>query len=77
MSNFPYEDIVDLPRPVSKKHKPMPMEKRAAQFLPFAAVTGYESAIEKAAQKKQAAVENEVELIVDPDIQELTGDLPV
>ena len=45
-----YDDIIDLPRPVSKKHPPMPMAKRAAQFLPFAALTGFEAEIEEAAR---------------------------
>ena len=43
-----YSDMLDLPRPVSKKHAPMAVEKRAAQFAPFAALTGFEGAIEKA-----------------------------
>ena len=37
-----YDDIIDLPHPVSKKHPQMPSEDRAAQFSPFAALTGYE-----------------------------------
>lgn len=40
-----YADIIDLPHPVSKRHRPMSMEKRAAQFAPFAALTGFENAI--------------------------------
>lgn len=40
-----YDDIIDLPHPVSKKHPQMPSEDRAAQFSPFAALTGYERAI--------------------------------
>ena len=43
-----YSDLLDLPRPVSKKHPPMSIEKRAAQFMPFAALTGFESAVQKA-----------------------------
>ena len=43
-----YSDMLDLPRPVSKKHPPMSIEKRAAQFMPFAALTGFESAVQKA-----------------------------
>ena len=31
-----YDDIIDLPQPVSKKHPQMPSEDRAAQFSPFA-----------------------------------------
>ena len=43
-----YSDMLDLPRPVSKKHPPMSVERRAAQFIPFAALTGFESAVQKA-----------------------------
>ena len=43
-----YSDMLDLPHPVSKKHPPMSLEKRAAQFAPFAALTGFEGAIQKA-----------------------------
>lgn len=41
----PYEDLLHLPRPVSRKHPPMAMHERAAQFSPFAALTGYDAAI--------------------------------
>ncbi len=47
---FEYEDIVGLPRPVSGRHAPMPLSSRAAQFAPFAALTGYEEAIGEAAR---------------------------
>ena len=43
----PYDDIMDLPRPVSKKHPRMSAINRAAQFSPFAALTGYGDAIVK------------------------------
>lgn len=39
-TNFPYDDIANLPHPTSKKHPRMSMEERAAQFSPFAALTG-------------------------------------
>ncbi len=45
-----YDDILHLPRPVSKKHPPMSMVDRAAQFSPFAALTGYEDAIQDTAR---------------------------
>ena len=35
-----YDDIIHLPHHVSKTRKPMPMINRAAQFAPFAALTG-------------------------------------
>ena len=41
-----YDDIINLPHHVSKKHKPMSIEARAAQFAPFAALTGFDEAIE-------------------------------
>lgn len=53
----PYDDIIHLPRPVSKKHPPMPLTKRAAQFLPFAALTGFEAEIAEAARLTEAAPE--------------------
>ncbi len=40
-----YEDMLFLPHHVSRCHPPMSMEERAAQFSPFAALTGYEDAI--------------------------------
>lgn len=48
--NFPYEDILHLSRPVSETHPPMERKNRAAQFSPFAALTGYEDAIREAAR---------------------------
>lgn len=45
-----YGDIINLPRPVSKRHPPMPLVKRAAQFSPFAALTGYEDAVRESAR---------------------------
>ncbi len=42
-----YDEIMNLPHHVSKKHKPMSMKDRAAQFAPFAALTGLDSQIEQ------------------------------
>lgn len=53
----PYDDIIDLERPVSRRHPPMPMEERAAQFSPFAALTGYEAVIREAARLTAQPVE--------------------
>lgn len=46
MSNK-YDDIINMPRHVSKKHPQMPIEMRSAQFAPFAALTGYDEMIEE------------------------------
>ncbi len=40
-----YDDIIDLPHHVSAERPHMPMTDRAAQFSPFAALTGYDAAI--------------------------------
>ncbi len=40
-----YSEIIHHPHHVSMKHPPMPMADRAAQFAPFAALTGYDAAI--------------------------------
>lgn len=45
-----YDDIIGLPHPTSKKHPPMSRLNRAAQFAPFAALTGYGDAITEAAR---------------------------
>ena len=45
-----YDDIINLPHPVSKRYPRMPLAERAAQFSPFAALTGYESVISETAR---------------------------
>jgi hypothetical protein len=45
-----YDDIINLPRPKSKKRPAMPIEDRAAQFSPFAALTTYEEKIKETAR---------------------------
>lgn len=43
-----YDDIINLPHFVSKKHPHMSLEARAAQFTPFSTLTGYSNAIKEA-----------------------------
>ena len=45
-----YDDIIHLPHHVSRIHPQMSMEDRAAQFSPFAALTGYEAAVKETAR---------------------------
>ena len=47
MNSFPYNDILYLPHHASTRHPPMPMSDRAAQFSPFAALTGHSDAIQE------------------------------
>lgn len=52
-----YDDIIDLPHPVSAKHASMSLHDRAAQFSPFAALTGHEDAILETGRRTEERVE--------------------
>ena len=52
-----YDDIINLPHPVSKKHPQMPLLDRAAQFAPFAALTGYGEALTETARLTDTKIE--------------------
>ncbi len=45
-----YEDIIHHPHHVSPRHPQMPMRNRAAQFAPFAALTGHSASMEETAR---------------------------
>ena len=53
-----YDDIINLPHHVSKKHPRMSLEARSAQFAPFSALTGYEDLVEEKA--KEILLEKEI-----------------
>ena len=53
----PYDDILHLPHPTSKRHPRMPIVDRAAQFSPFAALTGHKAAIEETARVTDRRIE--------------------
>ena len=42
-----YDDIIDLSRPEPRRHTRMSVQARAAQFMPFAALTGYSAVIDE------------------------------
>ncbi len=48
MNSHDYEDIIHLPHYEPRNHPRMPIYKRAAQFAPFAALTGYDQKVEEA-----------------------------
>ena len=52
-----YKDIINLPHHVSQNHKPMDKINRAAQFAPFAALTGYDAEIRETARLTDKKIE--------------------
>lgn len=52
-----YDDIIDLPHHVSETHLPMSRADRAAQFSPFAALTGYDAAVRETARVTERRIE--------------------
>ena len=55
--NGPYDDIISLPHPTSAKHPRMPLYDRAAQFSPFAALSGHGAAIAETARLTDRRIE--------------------
>lgn len=55
-----YQDIIDMERPVSRKHKPMSLHDRAAQFASFAALKGYDEAVRKKALEVEENYNSEI-----------------
>lgn len=55
--NHKYDDIINLPHHVSKTHPPMDIMDRAAQFSPFAALTGYKEAAEETRRLTQPKIQ--------------------
>lgn len=62
-----YDDIINLPHYVSKKHPRMSLEARSAQFAPFAALTGYDEAIRETSRltNKKIEISEELKAILD------------
>lgn len=52
-----YDDIIDLPHPTSQNHPRMSLHDRAAQFSPFAALTGHHAAITETGQLTDRRIE--------------------
>lgn len=67
VSGGPYDDIINLPHHVSTEHLPMPLEARAAQFAPFAALTGFEDVLDDTAE---ASIKRTAEEIEHEDFEE-------
>ena len=69
-----YDDIIGLPHHQSQVRPRMSRTSRAAQFAPFAALTGYEAAILETARLTDVRIELD-ESIVDPTDVEMLEDL--
>ena len=66
--NDNYEDIIDMPHYVSPTRKQMTMIERAAQFSPFAALTGHQDAVKETERLNEESVEHEIEKLTIEDI---------
>ena len=66
-----YDDIINLPHHISKKHPQMTLEARAAQFAPFAALTGYGDEIRETARltNRRIELDEEAKSILDNKIK--------
>ena len=73
-----YDDIIDLPHPTSQNHPRMSLHDRAAQFSPFAALTGHHAAITETGRLTDRRIElDESEIArVDAALQHLQELLP-
>ena len=61
-----YDDIINMPRHISSKHPQMKIIDRAAQFAPFAALTGHKESIDEASRitdSKKELDENQKEIL--------------
>ncbi|MBO7251693.1 MAG: hypothetical protein J6V25_03600 [Oscillospiraceae bacterium] len=67
----PYEDILGLPRPVSRRR--MNPENRAAQFAPFAALTGFDDTIAETGRRTESQIEQaeDIRLLLDWKLRQL------
>ena len=64
-----YREIIDLPHHVSKTRPQMPMSDRAAQFAPFAALTGYDAAIKETGRLTDERIELDEEALTALDMK--------
>jgi len=72
-----YDDIISLPHHVSERHPHLAPNERAAQFSPFAALTGYDNAIKETARltTEKAILGEDAKEELDRKLQSLTARL--
>ena len=73
-----YEDIIHLPHHMSGERPQMSLADRAAQFSPFAAVVGYETAIKEAARctEQRKELDEMEKVIINECLREIEAQLP-
>lgn len=64
-----YEELIYLPHPIPKNRRPMSNRERAAQFMPFAALTGYDEAVLEAASLSQRLAEKSTPATLNAQLQ--------
>ena len=67
--NNRYDEIINLPHHVSRTRPQMPMSDRAAQFAPFAALTGYDAAIKETGRLTDEKIELDEEALTALDMK--------
>ncbi len=79
MSDTQYKDIINLSRPVSKRHAPMSLLDRAAQFAPFAALSGFEEGIQETARKtiRKKELDESEKNVINDKLTQLSQELTV
>ncbi len=76
-SRTKYADIIDMPRHTSTKHAQMSLHDRAAQFSPFAALTGYGDMVDEEARLTQNLIDidEQTRVTIDRKLAVLTDEL--
>lgn len=83
MDDHTYDDIIHLPHHVSPTHPQMSMLNRAAQFSPFAALTGHDDAIRETARITEEKHEldeyekNEINSMLNEIMEHIGEDFPL
>lgn len=77
-NKYPYENIIGLPHYVSERHRRMSAIDRAAQFSPFAALAGFEAALNETARltTKKIELSEEQKALLDERLHLLLSMLP-
>lgn len=75
----PYDDIIRLPHPTSQRHPRMPVSDRAAQFSPFAALSGHGAAIAETARvtRERMELDEDEKALLDERLQMLRKQAPL